>query len=76
MPFLILFFLDLLRYMRPLRWRLLRIGKESTSMWLFHPFFCYYFYPVVKIVVAPRWGILCLLVLLALSIYAARNDRM
>lgn len=75
-PFLILFFLDLLRYMRPLRWLLLRIGKESTSMWLIHPFFCYYFYPVVKIVVAPRWGILCLLVLLALSYIAARLVRL
>lgn len=75
-PCLIVFLTDLLRHLRPMQTVLLAIGKESTSMWLIHPFFCYYFYPVVQIVVAPRWGVLSLLVLLVLSYLAAKLVRL
>ena len=75
-PFLIIFLMDFLRHLRPIRAIFIRIGKESTSMWLIHPFFCYYFYPVVQVVVAPRWGALSLIVLLVLSYLAARLVRL
>lgn len=75
-PFLIIFLMDLLRHLHPIRAVLLCIGKESTSMWLIHPFFCYYFYPVVQVIVAPRWGVLSLLLLLILSYLAARLVRL
>lgn len=59
--------LDLFGHLRRTRKALLRMGKESTNMWLIHSFFCYYFYGVVKIVVAPKWAVPSLLVLILLS---------
>ncbi len=46
---------------------LMSIGKHSTTMWLTHTFWCYYFYPVVQVVVWPRYAIVCYIVLLAIS---------
>ena len=46
------------------------LGKRSTNMWLIHTFFCYYFGITAKIVAAPRYAILALIVLFAMS-YAA-----
>ena len=43
------------------------LGKYSTTMWLTHSFYCYYFYAIVQIVVWPRWGILSFVILLAIS---------
>jgi hypothetical protein len=36
-------------------------------MWLIHPFFCYYYGAVAKVVSAPRYAVLSLLVLIALT---------
>ena len=58
---------DLLSWLKPIRIVFLQIGKESTNMWLIHSFLCYYYYPVAKIIVAPRWGIPSLLLLIIFS---------
>lgn len=47
------------------------LGKYSTSMWLTHTFFCYYFYPFVKLVYVSRNGLIALLTLTALSLAAS-----
>lgn len=44
-----------------------QLGRQSTSMWLIHPFLCYYFGIPAKIVTAPRYAILSLLVLIAMT---------
>lgn len=41
------------------------IGEVSTEIWLTHSFFCYHFIP--EIVFAPRYSVLVLLLLLAMS---------
>ena len=40
-------------------------------MWLIHSFFCYYFLAVVKLVVAPKWAIPSLFMLIALTYLAS-----
>ena len=47
------------------------LGKNSTNMWLTHSFFCYYFYPFVKLVYGSKNAVVAYLVLLALSIAAS-----
>ena len=50
----------------------LALGKQSTNMWLTHTFFCYYFYPAVKIVVVyPKYAILSLIVFVAFTYVAS-----
>lgn len=66
-PVLLVMSKSLLQRLRFLERILARIGRQSTNMWLIHSFFCYYFYPVVRIVVAPRWAIPSLLVLIVLT---------
>lgn len=66
-PILIVMSRFLLQRLHFLKRILARIGRQSTNMWLIHSFFCYYFYPVVRIVVAPRWAISSLLVLIVLT---------
>lgn len=66
-PVLTVCCLDLLKHLKWIRILLRHLGKQSTNMWLIHSFFCYYFYPVVKIVVFPRYAVLSLLVLIVLS---------
>ncbi len=70
-PFLILFSLDLIRRFRPLAFLFRQLGKQSTNMWLIHSFFCYYFYPVVRIVVWPGYALPSLLILIVLSYLAS-----
>ena len=70
-PFLIVTSKDLLERVPHIRKIFLHIGKESTNMWLIHPFFCYYFYPFVKIVVAPRWALPSLFILIVMSYLAS-----
>lgn len=62
-PFLIVTAVDFMYHIPILRTIFLHIGKYSTNMWLLHTFFCYYFYPMVKIVVAPGWAIPSLIIL-------------
>lgn len=44
------------------------LGEHSTNMWLIHGFYCYYFYPIVKVVYGSKNAIISLLVLVALSL--------
>ena len=43
-------------------------GKHSTNIWLTHSFYCYYFYPFVKLVYKSKNFVIDYLVLLALSL--------
>lgn len=62
---------NLLCHLRRTRTFFLKLGLESTNMWLIHSFFCYYFLAVVKLVVAPKWAIPSLFMLIALTYLAS-----
>ena len=47
-------------------------GRESTNIWFIHSFFCYYFYGIVKIVVATHWAVPSFVTLAVMSYVAAR----
>ncbi|MBR3154625.1 MAG: acyltransferase [Lachnospiraceae bacterium] len=47
-------------------------GQESTNIWFIHSFFCYYFYGIVKIVVATHWAVPSFVTLAVMSYTAAR----
>ena len=49
------------------------LGDRSTNMWLIHSFFCYYFYPIAKIVYFPKYAILIFVLEVALSFLAAEG---
>ena len=66
-PLLVIASIDIIRKIPILNKILIEIGKNSTNMWLIHSFYCYYFYPVVKVVLGLKWAVPCLLVLLILS---------
>ncbi|EOT28344.1 hypothetical protein C805_00486 [Eubacterium sp. 14-2] len=70
-PVMIVAILDLVKRIHILENMLLYIGKQSTNMWLIHGFFCYYFYDVVRLVVAPQWGVLSLILLMLLTYFAS-----
>ena len=59
--------LDLIRRIKFVRSGFVHLGKQSTNMWLIHPFCCYYFGALAKIVSAPRNAVLSLLVLIAMT---------
>ena len=66
-PLIIIVFIDLISYLHIISKLFESIGKHSTNMWLIHSFYCYYFYPVVKIVIKLKWAIPCLIVLIVLT---------
>ncbi len=66
-PFLIITLMDFLNEMPPIKRVFTNIGVNSTNMWLIHSFYCYYFYPVVKVVVGLKWAVPSLIVLLILT---------
>ena len=66
-PVLIIAFLDLLSHMPRLKGLFERLGKQSTNMWLIHSFYCYYFYPFVKLIIALNWAVPCLIVLIIMT---------
>lgn len=47
---------------------LLLLGNNSTNMWLTHSFYCYYFYPFVKIVYGSRNALIAFITLVVLSL--------
>jgi len=67
-PFLIVFFLDFIKYFYGLGKTFKILGNHSANMWLIHTFYCYYFGFFVKIVTFFKSPILCLLVLILLSL--------
>ena len=70
-PVLTVASMDLLNHIKFLKKGIWYIGRQSTSMWLIHPFFCYYFGVPAKIVAAPRYAIPSLLVLIAMTYIAS-----
>lgn len=71
-PLLIVASLDLLNYVGIIKKLFLKLGAESTNMWLIHTFLCYYFYEAVRIIVAPRWAVLSLLLLVIVTYLISR----
>ena len=69
-PVLTVASIDLLNRVKVIKNAFVQMGKESTSMWLIHPFFCYYFGLLSAFVTSPRIAILSLLLLIA-STYLA-----
>jgi hypothetical protein len=55
-PILAIFVTDLVKRIR-LSKVFIEIGNRSTYMWLTHTFFCYYYYPITKIIYAPKYAI-------------------
>jgi hypothetical protein len=47
-------------------------GQENTNIWFIHSFFCYYFYGIVRIVVATHWAVPSFVTLAVMSYAAAR----
>lgn len=70
-PVFIVVVLDLIGRVKICNFVFMKIGKQSTNIWLIHSFFCYYFYSIVKIVVAPGWAIPSFFVLLLLTYIAS-----
>ena len=70
-PVLTVASMDLLNRMKMLKKGFWHLGRQSTFMWLIHPFFCYYFDVPAKIVAAPRYAIPSLLVLIAMTYIAS-----
>lgn len=70
-PFFIVFALEWFDAAKPVRESFYTLGKYSTNMWLIHGFYCYYFYPVVKVVCWSGNAPAALLTLLFLSLVSA-----
>ena len=70
-PIIIVCSLDFIQKMKIVKKIFMELGKKSTNMWLIHTFFCYYFYKVVKIIVTPKYAVVCLGLLLLFSYIAA-----
>lgn len=66
-PVLTVASLDLMCRLPLLRRAALRLGEESTNMWLIHTFLCYYFYQTARLVAAPGWAVPSLIILVAAS---------
>jgi hypothetical protein len=65
-PILAIFVTDLVRRIR-LSKVFIEIGNRSTNMWLTHTFFCYYYYPVAKIIYAPKYAIVIWVLLMVIT---------
>jgi len=70
-PVLTVATIDLLKRIKVVRNVFVQLGKQSTFMWLTHTFFCYYFGITAKVISAPRYAILSLIVLIAMSFLAS-----
>lgn len=67
-PFVCLSMLVLMNCISLLGKMLLFIGKNSTNMWLTHSFYCYYFYPFVRMVYYSKNAVISYLTLVILSL--------
>ena len=70
-PVLTVASMDLLNRIKFLKKGIWHLGLKSTSMWLIHPFFCYYFGPMAKLVAYPRYAVPSLLILIATTYLAS-----
>ena len=71
-PLLCVILLDLARRFPALGKLFDVFGQESTNIWFIHSFFCYYFYGIVRIVVATHWAVPSFVTLAVMSYAAAR----
>ena len=65
-PVLAVASIDLIKRIKFVKLAFISVGKQSTNMWLTHSFFCYYIGVTAKVIAAPRYGILSLLILIAM----------
>ena len=70
-PVLTVVAMDFLSHVRLLKKGFWYLGRQSTFMWLIHPFFCYYFGVPAMIVAYPRYAIPSLLVLIVMTYFAS-----
>ena len=70
-PVFVVVTIDLVKRLRHVPEILHRFGSQSTNMWLVHTFFCYYFAPVARVVVAPRLAFLSWVILVIISYIAS-----
>jgi hypothetical protein len=70
-PVLTVASIDLLNRVKTLKKGIWHLGRQSTYMWLIHPFFCYYFGLPAKIVAASGYAVPSLLVLIAMTYLAS-----
>lgn len=70
-PLLTVCLLEITRPFSLLARALRAIGRHSTTIWLTHSYWCYYFFPVVQIIVWTRWAVPSFITLLALSYVVA-----
>ena len=70
-PVLTVAVMDLLRRIKFLKKGIWYVGCQSTSMWLIHSFFCYYFNVPAKIVAYPKYAIPSLMLLVVMTYIAS-----
>ena len=70
-PFLIVFFLDILNKFKYVSKGFEILGNHSTNMWLIHSFLCYYFGIFSRAVMYFKWAVPCLIVLIIMSLIAS-----
>lgn len=56
---------------RIIRGILIKFGQHSTTIWLTHTFYCYYFYIFAKIIIAPQYAISTFIWFLFVSLFTA-----
>ena len=66
-PVLILSFIDIFERLPWIKVVLLKIGNQSTNMWLIHSFYCYYFYYISKVIVSLKWAVPALVFLIVIT---------
>ncbi len=71
LPFLVVAGIDLFRRTKCLKYIFVKMGNQSTNIWLIHSFFCYYFYATAKVVTATKYAVPSLITLAILSYMAS-----
>lgn len=70
-PFFIVFIINLLDKSIIIKKFFKYLGKNSTNTWLIHSFYCYYYYPIVRLVCASKNALISLTTLLGLSLFSS-----
>lgn len=70
-PLFIVFALEWLDFLRPVSRVFLFLGGHSTNMWFIHTFYCYYFYPAVRVVYWSGSPLVALITLLTMTLLSS-----
>lgn len=70
-PFFTVLCITLLDFLPPVKKALCYVGGRCNDIWLIHPFYCIYFYPVRRLVFCTREPLLSLLILLGLCLVSS-----